>query len=591
VLKRYAFFPFVFLILTSPIWGTGNAAAQSRVLAEIDNLDSREHAVDGFLLASRQTVQIDAVGAGPQDRQGWTSEDNKDRDMWRANAWILNADTRELVWDLESADSDGSGNDLRRFEGSVTLGAGLYEVHYATYPFNSLSYTVKNGVSGLISRVFNDSDRDRGERWDDDAHRDYRIAVRGDGDRATRGDVRAAARALDEAAVVALHPYRSGSERFGFELTETTDLDLLAIGELNRDGQYDYGWILDAESGDRVWEMDYYRSDPAGGGSKNRVVQEELRLPAGRYVAYFAADGSHDPEEWNTMPPFDPGFWGLTIWVRDQSARASVRGFEYEPVPSDLTFVSLTDVGDDELVSEGFSLSSPMDVRIFAIGEGTRSDMADYAWIVDANTRRRVWSMDYKDTEHAGGADKNRLSDDRVRLDAGSYLAYYRSDGSHSSENWNASAPAEAAYWGVSLYASSANDLDKVGPMESGARRGVIAELVQIGDNEEERVSFKLQRESKVRVIALGEGTSGEMNDGAWIEDRNTGRTVWEQTYRATDHAGGAEKNRVFDGTIVLPAGEYYLRYDSDGSHSYEDWNADPPNDPEAWGVTLISGD
>jgi hypothetical protein len=127
--------------------------------------------------------------------------------------------------------------------------------------------------------------------------------------------------------------------------------------------------------------------------------------------------------------------------------------------------------------------------------------------------------------------------------------------------------------------------------MESGARRGVIAELVQIGDNEEERVSFKLRQESKVRVIALGEGTSGEMNDGAWIEDRNTGRTVWEQTYRTTDHAGGAEKNRVFDGTIVLPAGEYYLRYDSDGSHSYEDWNADPPNDPEAWGVTLISGD
>jgi hypothetical protein len=36
-----------------------------------------------------------------------------------------------------------------------------------------------------------------------------------------------------------------------------------------------------------------------------------------------------------------------------------------------------------------------------------------------------------------------------------------------------------------------------------------------------------------------------------------------------------------------LPAGEYILRFESDDSHSYGDWNADPPDDPEAWGVTV----
>ena len=53
-------------------------------------------------------------------------------------------------------------------------------------------------------------------------------------------------------------------------------------------------------------------------------------------------------------------------------------------------------------------------------------------------------------------------------------------------------------------------------------------------------------------------------------------------------YAGGAAKNRRFDGTITLPAGEYILKFESDGSHSFGDWNADPPDNPEAWGITIF---
>jgi hypothetical protein len=90
-----------------------------------------------------------------------------------------------------------------------------------------------------------------------------------------------------------------------------------------------------------------------------------------------------------------------------------------------------------------------------------------------------------------------------------------------------------------------------------------------------------------VQVYALGEGVGRDMVDYAWIEVQGTGRVVWEMTYRTSEHAGGARKNRVFDGTINLPAGTYVVHYESDGSHSYEDWNDDPPDDPEAWGVTV----
>jgi len=91
----------------------------------------------------------------------------------------------------------------------------------------------------------------------------------------------------------------------------------------------------------------------------------------------------------------------------------------------------------------------------------------------------------------------------------------------------------------------------------------------------------------RLRILVIGEGRDGDMYDYGWIEDAG-GQTVWKMKYDETDPAGGSEKNRVFDGVISLPAGNYVLRYRSDGSHSYNDWNADPPDDPESWGISVF---
>jgi len=91
-----------------------------------------------------------------------------------------------------------------------------------------------------------------------------------------------------------------------------------------------------------------------------------------------------------------------------------------------------------------------------------------------------------------------------------------------------------------------------------------------------------------VIVYALGEGSRGEMYDYGWIEDAESRSTVWQMEYQMTEHAGGAEKNRVFRGRLDLPAGSYVLRYLSDGSHAYRSWNQAPPHDPESWGITVF---
>ena len=54
-----------------------------------------------------------------------------------------------------------------------------------------------------------------------------------------------------------------------------------------------------------------------------------------------------------------------------------------------------------------------------------------------------------------------------------------------------------------------------------------------------------------------------------------------------TNRAGSASKNRHFEGTLILDPGRYTVRFRTDGSHSFDDWNAAPPADPKGWGIQV----
>ena len=582
-----------------------SAAAQTTALADIRDIAPREHREQVFVLTAPQTVAIEAVAAEPRrerrdkrwNNDSWWGND-EERDVWPAAAWIIDARTREVVWDVRTANAERSREGVRRFSGSVRLPAGTFIAHYGSYVATSITNFDNNGSLASFMRGLGSRARgNRGVRYggpyvDDGSYRDFQLVVRGDGRRASAEEAVQASRPTYADAIVSIMPDSGGaSERRGFELTRAADIEVIAGGEMNRDGDYDYGWIQDAATRRRVWEMTYRRSQEAGGAHKNRRVRETIHLPAGRYVAYYVTDESHDTYEWNAVPPFDPATYGLTLRIADQAARAGVRAFDWEPVPQGQTLVSMIGVGDREMRNEGFTLTRAMDLRIYAIGEGSNpdGDMDDYAWIVDANTRRRVWTMRYDDTEHAGGGQKNRLFDGTVRLEPGSYMVYYSSDANHSVAEWNDSPPAEARYYGISIFpASGTLDRSVVQPFtRTGASAATIAELVRMRDDVNARRSFTVDREQDVRVYAIGEGIDGEMYDYGWIENAETGRAVWEMTWRSTTRAGGASKNRLFDGTVHLPAGRYVLRWQSDGSHSFGDWNDDAPEDPEMWGITV----
>lgn len=570
-------FPLALLAGSPPL-----VAAQEDVLVDVRDLSPREHRMQRFELSREQAVWIRAVGAEPRGRSFLSRfldrgifmgrEPKWDGDAWPANAWIIDARTSRLVWELRTARPVTGRKGVHAFEGTVMLPAGTYEAHYAAlYPVAGFT------GDGNDWRVARREAPTGGPYVEGGAYREFGVLIRGAG--RSLSPAGTVARPGDVAVLIGAGA--DARERVGLALEATGTLVLYGVGERAGSEWRDYGWIADATTGRQLWSFDDAPSEHAGGAAINQMVSARVTLPAGRYVASYVTDGSHHPDGWGQAPPYDAGTWGLTVRVAPGGDQTVARAFPYEPVPGDAA-VRLAGLGNDTLAVQAFAVRQPVTVRVAALGEGRGGSLYDYGWIVDA-AGRAVWRMDYGATHGAGGSDKNRALEGEIRLEPGTYTAYFRTDGSHSfGDGFNTSRPFDGDLWGMTLWSEEAA-LQLV-----AADRGeqALAQLVRIGDDGDERAAFRLAAETAVRVLAIGEG-DGEMYDYGWIENA-AGTVVWRMEFDGTEHAGGASKNRRADEVIRLPAGGYTLRYRSDGSHAFGDWNGDPPDDPLGWGVRVM---
>ena len=99
---------------------------------------------------------------------------------------------------------------------------------------------------------------------------------------------------------------------------------------------------------------------------------------------------------------------------------------------------------------------------------------------------------------------------------------------------------------------------------------------------------FKIEKDTEVLILCLGEGTMAELFDYGWITSQDNEKVIWEMKTTDSKYAGGSPYNRVAVSIKKLPRGKYELHYKSDKSHSYNDWIDEAPIKPEWWGISVF---
>jgi len=548
------------------------AHADDFVILDFEGLEKGDLADRSFEVLSDVDIDIHAIGAGKGTE-----------DVLHAYGWIIDDFTREPIWvmDYDNTDRVRGDRTLREFDGTVHLKKGFYTAYFFCGS-SFFSGNIEIESFGEIVEIINDA-------FSDDANEEYKFKMV-----ASHDDIRINHKPEPMHGTIVRQLEADEDDYYGdigFSLDKKTPIRIYALGEYSKYDKtlVDYAWLINADTREKVWQMERWNTEHAGGASKNRKIDHVIDLEPGNYILYYTTDGSHSPEDWNAPPPYDPESWGVTLLVDNPDAGKNVK--HYEDDHDQREILSIVRVGDDEYETEYFTVKQPVKLNIYAIGEYDKfgDEFADYAWIENLDDLSRVWEMTWRNTEPAGGASKNRKFVGNIDFDPGDYAVYYVTDGSHSYRDWNSSPPADQRRYGVTIYGVG-DDFDKssVVVSDSPIRTGnSLVSITRVGDDELAQQAFTLDKDSKVRVYAIGEGKDDVMYDYAWIEDAETGETVWSMIYRRTDPAGGAKKNRMVNDVLSLQRGSYIAYYVTDDSHSFRSWNDSKPRDPDKWGITI----
>jgi hypothetical protein len=263
---------------------------EAAVVAEIDRIRDGELVSTGFELTKGAEIDIDAVGM----RQG------RGRSL-AVYAWILDYGSREVVWSMTLGNTSRHEryNYLRQAEKAMFLEAGRYELYMHAvdqWHYGNVVHGVKDFYD-ILEDLFDDDDDDYG-RWDRDEYdwedhiRDCYVKV--SSDELEAGDF-SEYRITGDHADALVQFNQLGDDEYvyqGFTLDQAMNVRLYALVEHPRGNKQavDYGWIVNLDNRERVWEIDRWNTERAGGGRKNRKFDDEIRLDAGRYALHYVTD-------------------------------------------------------------------------------------------------------------------------------------------------------------------------------------------------------------------------------------------------------------------------------------------------------------
>lgn len=401
------------------------------------------------------------------------------------------------------------------------------------------------------------------------------------------------------------YPPESTVKAFTLENDTVLEIDG-ALGIYNDRGRelLFYGWILDAATRKPVWHM---LKNKGPYEDEINAFEDTVSLPKGKYEIYYTARHNFSVRYGET-----PGLLArivgtifgsrggdlfdeiemerlyLSITGNGRDLREIDHKALFDRVQKEAV-VSITRTGDSQTIKKAFRLTKKIKIRVYALGEGLRRRLHDYAWIQDMQNFKLIFVMDRKNKRRAGGALKNILYDRTIAFPAGQYMVHYVSDNSHSYPEWNRMPPNDPRSWGITLWTVSPEDRQYAESIEKLEFPEPVLAITKVGDNKEITRTIKLKKSMDVKILCIGEGDPLKkiMYDHGWIKKKGTNETVWKMNGNDTEFAGGSPKNRSLCETIRLDRGSYIVGYVTDDSHAYKKWNAPAPSLPDFWGITL----
>lgn len=394
--------------------------ASKNIVVDMSHMTDNQYRTKGITILNKAPMEIHAVGEG----------DLQKRIMFDYG-WILDASTRARIWKMNAYNSvHAGGADKNLFARDfLTLQPGNYIISFITD--ESHSY----------------------ESWNDTPPYDpasWGIRMRYLGDQPLDSVVTPFQEYRSEPIVDLTRVVNNRCLMDGFSLKKGTRLYIRACGEylISRKKFVDHGWIMNASTREIVWSMTYENTYHAGGHAKNRLFDDFIELDAGNYLVFYLTDAEHAYGSWNERPPGLDDWWGIAVYAPNVEPKTVI--VPYDEASDSSVLAQLIQVGAKSKRTKKISVTDTSLIRIYAIGEGDKYQMYDYGWIED-EAGNIVWMMNYKSTFEAGGAQKNRLTNDLIQLLPGTYRVYFESDDSHSYGDWNDMPPDDQIHWGITV--------------------------------------------------------------------------------------------------------------------------------------------
>jgi hypothetical protein len=585
----------LFALVALVIWRVTKGPPTPEGFLVMSDLDVGRLHHEVLELTAPVTLAVEAAGS---------LEDANNPTVMAAYGWVLRRSDRQVVWQMDPARAERDGGTLFKLHDTLRLEPGTYDVFFTTFG-NTLDARDHSELASWFTG-----------HWVQDENK-WHLVMRLEG---TEGQGIAQVVEHQEDATLAPHPQGriwtsapmgdDASAGYLFAVEEPLAVQVYALGEQCSE-PCDYGWIEEVGTGRKVWTMTLENTTPAGGRAENRMFKGTVELAPGLYRAFFETDATHDWNIWRANPPFDPAAWGLTLSAATPAAAAHVRA--YDPWANGAPLVQITRIRDDETRAVQVHIPHPTRTVVYATGE-VGDQLYDYGWIENNDTGEKVWEMSKEKSMPAGGYEGNRAEIAFLELQPGTYTVHYQSDGSHSFEDWSNGTPDHPERWGITLFPFAGDagpgvveimrvegmpempfmpeDLQiPVPPLPPGVPPGAgtpIVNLTRLGKEEHIQRAVRLEHPTRLHIRALGEISSSGRYDYGWIERREDGTVVWEMNLENTRFGGGDDRNRLFDGIVPLPPGEYFVHFKTDFGHNFEDFEPDEaPSKPDWWGIYI----